>query len=143
VRDAGQPRPIDGPVGVRGWLAVVCALLLVWQPIDLGLAASSVLDALPLRGLPLALVLSLRLLVVAFGIAAGIALIGRRAGAVGLAKSAVAASAITDLFVYLTPYYPSNRLPGDTMWYVAVSLSYHGALLAYLYRSARVRHTFS
>jgi len=128
---------------VRGWLAVVCALLLVWQPIDLGLAASSVLDALPLRGLPLALVLSLRLLVVAFGIAAGIALIGRRAGAVGLAKSAVAASAITDLFVYLTPYYPSNRLPGDTMWYVAVSLSYHGALLAYLYRSARVRHTFS
>jgi len=143
VRDAGQPRPIDGPVGVRGWLAVVCALLLVWQPIDLGLAASSVLDALPLRGLPLALVLSLRLLVVALGIAAGIALIGRRAGAVGLAKSAVAASAITDLFVYLTPYYPSNRLPGDTMWYVAVSLSYHGALLAYLYRSARVRHTFS
>lgn len=128
--------------GVGGWLLVVCALLIVWQPLNVGLAASTVLDALPARGLPLALVLMLRLLVAAAGIGAGLALLARHAGAATLAKAAVAASAATDLFVYATPYYPSNRLPGDTIWYVAASLVYHGALLGYLFRSARVRNTY-
>src|SRR5262249_30744708 len=105
-------------------------------------AASSVLDRLPTRGLPLALVLLLRLLVTALGIAAGLALLARRGGAVALAKTALLASAATDLFVYLTPFYPNNRLPGDTVWYVAVSLAYHGVWLAYLLRSARVRNTY-
>ena len=130
------------PEGVGGWLIVVCALLLVWQPLSLGLSASTVLDALPLRGLPLALVLTLRLLVAALGIAAGLALAARRPGGAALAKIAVGASAATDLFVYTTPYYPSNRLPGDTLWYVAISLVYHGLLLGYLVRSARVRNTY-
>ena len=49
--------------GVRGWLALLCVLLLVWQPISLGLVASSVLDALPARGAPLAALLSVRVLV--------------------------------------------------------------------------------
>ena len=114
-----------GPAGVGGWLLVLCALLLAWQPISLGLAASSVLEELPVRGLPLALVLALRLAVTALGIGAGIALLARRAGA-----------------VYSTAYYPSNRLPGDTPWYIAASLVYHGMLLGYLFRSTRVRNTY-
>jgi hypothetical protein len=132
----------DAPVGVGGWLLIVCALLLVWHPLSLGLAASSVLGALTLRGAPLALVLTLRLAVTALGIAAGLALAGRRAGAVTLAKTAVVASAATDVFVYSTPFYPSNRLPGDAIWYIAWSLVYHGALLGYLVRSRRVRNTY-
>lgn len=131
-----------GPAGVRGWLLVVCALLVVWQPLSLGLAASSVLDALPVRGLPLALVLILRLAVAAFGIGAGLSLLAARAGAATMAKAAIIASAATDLFVYSTSYFPSNRLPGDTVWYVAGSLAYHGVLLGYLFRSARVRNTY-
>jgi hypothetical protein len=120
----------------------VCALLLVWQPLNLGVSASGVLEALPVRGLPLALVLMMRVVVTAGGIAAGLALMARRPGAPLLAKAAVAASAVVDLFVYSTPFYPSNRLPGDTMWYISASLLYHGALLAYLFRSARVRNTY-
>jgi hypothetical protein len=135
--DASQRSP-----GVGGWLLVLCALLLVWHPLSLGLAASSVLDRLPVRGLPLALVLMLRLLVTALGIAAGLALLTRRGAAVALAKTALVASAATDLFVYLTPFYPNNRLPGDTVWYVAASLTYHGIWLAYLFRSTRVRNTY-
>jgi hypothetical protein len=131
-----------GPAGIGGWLLVVCVLLLVWQPLDLGIAASSALEALPVRGLPLALVLALRLVVAAAGIAAGLALLARRPAAVTLAKTAIIASAATDLFVYTTPYYPSNRLPGDTVWYVAATVVYHGALLGYLVRSARVRNTY-
>jgi hypothetical protein len=140
--EAGQPERIERLAGVRGWLLVLCALLLVWEPLSLGLAASSVLDTLALRGLSLALVLTLRLLAAAIGIAAGLALLARRAGAVGLAKIALVASAATDLFVYSTPFYPTNRLPGDTRWFIAASLAYHGVWLAYLFRSARVRNTY-
>ena len=137
-----QPERGDGPAGVRGWLLVLCVLLLIWQPLSLGLAASSVLEALPIRGLSLALVLTLRLLVAAMGIAAGLALIAQRGAAVTLAKAALGASAAADVFVYSTPYYPSNRLPGDTVWFIAVSLAYHGIWLAYLFRSTRVRNTY-
>jgi hypothetical protein len=136
------PPQLERPGGVRGWLLVLCALLLIWHPLSLALAASSALDALAIRGLSLALVLALRLLVTALGIAAGLALLARRAGAVLLAKVAIVASAATDVFVYSTPYYPSNRLPGDTVWLIAASLAYHGVWLAYLFRSIRVRNTY-
>jgi hypothetical protein len=135
--DASQRSP-----GVGGWLLVLCVLLVVWHPLSLGLTASSVLDRLASRGVPLGLVLVLRLLVTSLGIAAGLALLARRGGAVPLAKVALVASAATDLFIYTTPLYPSNRLPGDTIWYVVWSLAYHGAWLAYLSRSARVRQTY-
>jgi hypothetical protein len=140
--DGSQPEQKNGAAGVRGWLLVLCALLLIWQPLSLGLAASSVLDALALRGLPLALVLTLRLLVAALGIAAGLALLARGAGAVTLAKVALVASAATDVFVYSTPYYPNRRLPGDTVWFVTASLAYHAIWLMYLVRSTRVRNTY-
>ena len=128
---------------VRGWLLVLCLLLLVWQPISLGLVASSALDALAVRGLPLALVLVMRVLVAAFGIAAGLALLGRRAGAVTMAKTSLAASAVADAFVYTTPFFPNNRLPGDTALFVVASLAYYGVWMVYLFRSKRVKETFS
>ena len=81
----------------------------------------------------------LRLLATGFGVAAGLALLGMRPGAVLLTRIALAASAATDLFVYLTPYFPSNRAPGETPVYVLVSLTYHILWLAYLFRSKRVR----
>lgn len=128
--------------GVGGWLLVLCTLLLVWHPLNFAIAAASALNALPLRGTPLALVLAGRLVVTALGIAAGIALLARRPAAVMLTIAALAASAAADVFVYATPYMPSNRLPGDTKWYVAGSLLYHAAWLLYLVRSARVRNTY-
>lgn len=132
-----------GPAGVGGWLLILCLLLLVWQPVSLGLTASSALDVLVVRGLPVALVLAMRLLAAAFGIAAGVALAGGRPRAVGLAKLSLALSAAVDVFVYTTPYFPSNRLPGTTPAFVAGSLAYSGAWIWYLSRSTRVRNTFS
>jgi hypothetical protein len=117
-------------------------LLLFWHSLNFAVAAAGVLEALPLRGTPLALVLAARLLVTATGIAAGIALLALRPAAVTLAIIALALSAAADLFVYTTSYMPSNRLPGDTGWYIALSLLYHGAWLLYLVRSVRVRNTY-
>ena len=128
--------------GIGGWLLVLCLLLLIWHPLNFAVAAAGALEALPLRGAPLAVMLAARLLVTAVGIAAGIALLARRPAAVALAMAALALSAAADLFGYTTSYMPSNRLPGDTVWYVAVSLLYHAAWLLYLVRSTRVRNTY-
>jgi len=128
--------------GIGGWLLVLCLLLLVYQPIAVGLVASSLLDSVGAVGVPVALLLLTRLLVTGFGIAAGLALAARRPGAVAIAKASLALSAATDLMVYATPYFPSRRAPGETPVYAAVSLAYYAIWLTYLFRSKRVRATF-
>ena len=129
--------------GVGGWLLVLCLLLVVWQPISFGLLASSLLDRLATRGLPLALALITRILVTAFGIAAGLALFNLRPGAVTMAKLSLALTAATDLVIYTTPLFPSNRPPGDTPLYIAGSFAYATAWMLYLVHSKRVHNTFS
>ena len=130
------------PAGVGGWLLLLSRLLIVWQPLNLAVAAMGALDAIAVRGPAVAMVLVIRMMVTALGIAAGIALSNRHAGAVTLATVALLCSAATDLFVYSTPYFPNNRMPGDTIYYVAGSMAYHGAWLMYLFRSRRVRNTY-
>jgi hypothetical protein len=128
--------------GVGGWLVLLCRLLIVFHPLSLAVTASGALNGLSVRGAPVAIILGLRLLVVALGVAAGLALQGRRPGAVVLTKVALVLSAATDVFVYTTPYFPNNRPPGDTTLVVIASLGYHALWLAYLQRSRRVRLTF-
>lgn len=130
------------PAGVRGWLLVLCVLLLVGHPLSFAAVAAGALAALPLRGAGLALTLLARLVTTAVGIAAGIALLGRHPRAVALALAALLLSAAADVFVYTTPYFPNNRPPGDTAWFIAVSLAYHAAWAGYLLRSKRVRNTY-
>jgi hypothetical protein len=141
MADISQP---DAPTraGLGGWLLLLCRLLIVFHPLSLAVTASNVLNALFVRGVPVAIVLLLRLAVVGFGVAAGRALEQLRPDAVALARLALLMSAATDVFVYTTPYFPSNRLPGDTTLYVTASLAYHAAWIAYLARSKRVRATF-
>jgi len=123
-------------------LLVLCLLLVVWQPTSFGLVAASVIDRLPVRGLPLAATLLARLLATAFGIAAGLALLNRRPGAVSMAKVSLGLTAATDVFVYTTPFFPNNRPPGDTPVYVVATLAYSAIWMIYLVRSKRVRDTY-
>ena len=132
----------DGPGGVSGWLLLLTRLLLFGEPIIVAVSAPAALTALPIRGTPLALILLLRLAVAALGIAAGLALAGRRHGAVTLAKASLALSAATAVLVYTTPYFPNNRMPGDTPLYIAATLAYYGGWLTYLTVSRRVRDTY-
>jgi hypothetical protein len=130
--------------GVGGWLLLLCRLLIVFHPLALAVTASNALSSLSTpRATAVALILILRLAVVGFGMAAGRALQTLQPGAVTLAKAALLASAATDVFVYVTPYFPNNRVPGDTPLYVAATLAYHGAWLLYLLRSKRVQTTFT
>lgn len=129
------------PSGVGGWLLLLCLLLLVGQPINLAIGAARALGALPMRGLPLALVVLGQLMVAGIGVAAGLALLGCRRGAATFARWSLALSAAMDLFVYATPFLPNNRLPGTTPLFAIASLAYSTAWIAYLSRSKRVRNT--
>ena len=130
------------PLGVGGWLLVLCVWLLGWQPLSLALTASGALEALSLRGLPVGLILLMRLAVAAVGVAAGIALFTRRPASVALARVSLALSAVGDTVVYTTSYFPSNRTPGEAPIYAVGSLLFYGAWIVYLFRSKRVKYTY-
>jgi hypothetical protein len=138
MREARQPEG-QPPPAVGGWLGLLCRILLLWQPLSLAVIGSSALNSLSVRGLPLAFMLVGRLIVAAFGIGAGLALLRRRAGAVAMAKASLILSAVSDIFIYTTPYFPNNRPPGDTTLILAASLAWYAVWLIYLFRSKRVR----
>jgi len=127
---------------IRGWLLVLCVLLLVWQPFSLALTTAETLEGLSLRGPGLAIILIVRLLAAGLGIAAGIALFQRQTGAVSIAKASLVFSAAVDVLIYATPYYPNNRPPGDAIIVLMISLVYYAVWFAYLSRSKRVISTF-
>jgi hypothetical protein len=124
------------------WLLLLSRLLLVYQPVSLAIAASAALRSLPVRGFPLVVGIIARVIVAGFSVAAGMALTHRRPGAVTLARLALVLSAVSDVFVYTTSYFPNNLPPGDAPLYVAGSLAYHAGWLMYLFRSKQVRHIF-
>jgi len=130
------------PSGIGGWLLLLCLLLLVGQPVNLAISAARALGSLPMRGLPLALVVLGQLAVAGIGVGAGLALLGRRRGAATFAKWSLLLSAAMDVFSYTTPFLPNNRLPGTTPLFVIASLAYYAIWIAYLSRSKRVRNTF-
>jgi hypothetical protein len=128
---------------VRGWLLVLCVLLLVWEPLSLSLTIAGRLDSLSIRGPGFAAVLVARFLGVALGIAAGLALLQRKSGAVTLTTASLIFSAVIDVLVYATPWYALNRPPGDATLILIVSQVYYGLWLTYLARSRRVASTFN
>ena len=113
---------------------LLCGFLLLWQPLRMAMNASMEIQSLPLRGWPLAVGLVLRMVVTSVGVAAGISLFTHKPGAVSLAKGALVLSAALDALVYFTPMFPNNRFPGQTPYFVATSLLYHGISLGYLFR---------
>jgi hypothetical protein len=128
--------------GVRGWLLVLALVLIVYQPLSLALDVSASLDALSIRGVPLAIGLVARVVVASVGVAAGLALVGRRPIAVPMAKSALVLSAAMDVLEYTTHIFPSNRVPGTALPLAAVSVLFYSGWIAYLIKSRRVRRTF-
>ncbi|MQA29319.1 MAG: hypothetical protein GEU82_05680 [Luteitalea sp.] len=129
--------------GIGGWLQVLVRMLTLWHPIIYGLSSSAAIGAVSVRGPSVAIVLVARLLVVALGVAAGIALRSGRAAAVRLTMASLALSAAMDVFVFTTPYYPSNRMPGETPLYIGATIAYYAGWIVYLARSGRVRRTFA
>src|SRR5262245_23828531 len=123
-------------------LLLLSRFLLIYQPLNLAISAAAALNSLPTRGPKVLVAIAVRVLGAGISVAGGLALTNRQPGAVTLAKAALVVSAACDLFIYTTPFAPNNRPPGDTPYYVAGSLLFHGAWLMYLFRSVRVRDTY-
>lgn len=130
------------PIRLGGWLLILSRLLLLYQPLSLAVSAATALNSLPTRGPKVLWAIAVRVLGASVSVAAGLALTNRQPGAVTITRAALLISAACDLFIYLTPYYPNNRPPGDTPFYVAATIAFHGIWLVYLARSSRVRETF-
>jgi hypothetical protein len=106
--------------------------MVVGEPIGCAVAAAGAMNAIAVRGVGVALVLAARLAVTALAVAAGRGLLDGRFSGVKLAVAALPLSAAIQLFAALTPYFPSNRMPGDTPLYVASVLAYYTAWVWYL-----------
>lgn len=122
-------------------LQVLSRLLLIWEPANFALAALGAFNAIAIRGWPVLAVLTARLATAVLCVAAARAIIGHHAGARLLARVALLSSLAVYLFAYATPYFPSNRMPGDTLWYAALAVVYYCGWSAYLTWSTRARST--
>jgi len=118
---------------------VLSRVLIIWEPLEFAVAASGAFNAVAVRGLPVVLVLAVRLAATVLSVAAARSLSSRDPGSPTLAMAALGLTGAVRVFAYLTPYFPSNRLPGQTPFYVAATVLYYGGCLAYLAWSKQVK----
>jgi hypothetical protein len=127
---------------VRGWLLLLCILLTVWNPATLALVAASRVEG-PGTTSHLALtLLAVRLVVTSVGVAAGLALWHKRAGAVTLAKASLMLSALEVVGRLSARPGSSDAPPGTRLPLALALIVYNGAWYLYLEKSRRVRATY-
>jgi hypothetical protein len=110
----------------------------IWAPLAFGLEASASLGRVLSFGTPAVLLLLYRVGTTGLGIATGRALWGLRAGAPLLAQIWLVLDALGTAATFLTPYFPSNRLPGTKGPTLALLLAFNIGWIVYLSRSRRV-----
>jgi len=117
---------------LRGWLLLLSRILLIYQPINLAVSAATALNSLPTRGPKVFVAIAARVVGAAVSVSAGLALTNHQPHAVRLTQIALLTSAACDVFIYTTSFYPNNRPPGDTAYYVAATLLAHSIGLVYI-----------
>ena len=124
---------------LRGWLLVLCAVLLLWRPLDFAIELPMTLPSLGMRGVAGAAELLFH------GAVAALAIAAVRAFAVGLpialplAAGALAASAAASVQSLYWSALPNQVVPGSELPLAAFSIVHALVWLAYLKRSRRVR----
>jgi hypothetical protein len=141
TRSPDQPIA-DRESRARGWLLLLCRILIIYEPALLAVTLAPILGSLPMRGWLVTSVIVARLLVAGLSVAAGLALWHMRPHGATLTRVALIASAGTGLILLNTRLLPSNRMPGDDLLYSVALAAHHGAWLAYLQRSRQVRELF-
>lgn len=119
--------------------AALAAFLIVWEPLSFAATAASSLNRLILYGVPAFGLLAVRALVVAWGVATGLALWRCESHAPGMARWWLLARAGGLVLTFLTPYFPSNQLARFKLPTLAAWLAAHAACWAWLRWSRRLR----
>jgi hypothetical protein len=115
----------------------------MWEPIAFAIVAAGAFNAIAVRGAPVILVLVARLLTTLACVVAGRALVDRKTGALNIARAALVSSAVVQIFAAMTPYFPSNRPPEQTLVYVGWTIVYYFGWTLYLSLSKKVAATFT
>ena len=125
---------------VRGWLLLLCILLTIWNPATLAFVAAGRVENASTT--TLALTLGIRVVVTGVGVASGIALWHKRAGAVDLAKASLVLSALEVVGRLSSRAGLSEAPPGVRLPLALALVVYNGAWYLYLENSRRVRATY-
>src|SRR4051794_4915946 len=99
----------------RGWIILLCAVLLVWQPLSFAVEASTAFPTLGMRGAAGTVELAAHALVAALSVAAGWALWQASPAGPMLARIAVIAGALGGVQSLYWSVLPSNVFPSDRL----------------------------
>jgi len=122
----------------RIWLVLLCAVLLLWQPLNFAVEAASSLTTLGMRGVIGVLELVVHGAVAAVSAAAGWALWQASPGGPKLARAAVIAIAVVGVQSLYSTALPSSVFPADRLPLAILTVAHSAVWLAYLRRSARI-----
>ena len=120
-----------------GHLLLLCALLCVWEPVNLAWSVSGNITALATGSLARTVFLGFRVFVASIGLAAGLAIWRGHFHAFAFAKVALASSAIAAVVRFA--WFPGNVPPGLRLPYALLFIGYNAAWYAYLVTSPQAR----
>jgi hypothetical protein len=126
----------------RGPLLILCAYLVLWQPLNFGAEVTATLSTLTMRGPAAVIELSVHALVSALSLAGGWALWMGNPSAPALAAVAVTACGATSVQSLYWTSLPDNIMPGDRLPLAVAAVAHAAGWLTYLRRSRRVRALF-
>ena len=124
------------------WILPLIFILTIWNPATLALHAASIVWSIGTRPTLSLAFLGARLLITGVGVAAGIALWLRRAGAVWLAKAALTLFAVEAVVRLSSRADPGSAPPGTRLPLALVVILHNGGWYAYLQISRRVRDAY-
>lgn len=125
----------------RGWLLLLCAVLVLWRPFDFAIELPSALPSLGMRGIGGAVELLFHGAVAALSIAAVRALWSALPVGPPLAAAALVASAAATVQSLYWSVLPHQTSPGTELPIAVVAIVHATLWLIYLKRSRRVRET--
>jgi hypothetical protein len=128
------------PARPRRWLTLgLGAYLLVGEPVRFAVVAAAALSRVLDHGLPAIALLLYRVVVTGVGLTAGRHLLTH--GDPALARVFLVANAVAVALTLLTPYFPSNRVPGTKLPELLVIIALHAVAYAWLLRPAEATNS--
>lgn len=123
----------------RGWLLVLCAVLVLWRPLDFAFELPSALPSLGMRGAAGAIELLFHGAVAALSVAAARALWSALPAGPPFAAWALIASAAASIQSLYWSVLPHQTSPGSELPLATLAGAHAVLWLVYLKRSRRVR----
>ena len=121
------------------WLLILCAYLLVWQPMSFAAEVTATLQTLGMRGPVAVLELLAHAAVVAFAVAAGWGLRIGNPSAPGMAEIALVFCAAASVQSLYWTRLPHDVIPGDRLPLAVLAMAHATGWIMYLRKSRRVR----